>query len=75
MAHNVVADKNQGFVEIEAVIDERHSLESVTGNIMGRTICALGDAAAMPVRSFVKHFRDEFAHHIEHKRCVVPEYL
>ncbi|QDJ51435.1 NADH-quinone oxidoreductase subunit NuoF [Bordetella hinzii] len=50
-------------------------LDSVAGNIMGRTICALGDAAAMPVRSFIKHFRDEFAHHIEHKSCVVPQYL
>jgi len=50
-------------------------LDSVAGNIMGRTICALGDAAAMPVRSFIKHFRDEFAHHIEHKSCLVPTYL
>ncbi|QWF37917.1 NADH-quinone oxidoreductase subunit NuoF [Bordetella hinzii] len=50
-------------------------LDSVAGNIMGRTICALGDAAAMPVRSFIKHFRDEFAHHIERKSCVVPQYL
>lgn len=49
-------------------------LDSVAGNIMGRTICALGDAAAMPVRGFLKHFRDEFAHHIEHKSCVVPTY-
>ena len=29
-------------------------------------------AAALPVRSFVKHFRSEFEHHIEHKRCLVP---
>jgi len=50
-------------------------LDNVAGNIMGRTICALGDAAAMPVRGFLKHFRDEFAHHIEHKSCVVPQYL
>jgi NADH-quinone oxidoreductase subunit F len=50
-------------------------LDSVAFNIMGRTICALGDAAAMPVRSFIKHFRDEFAHHIQHKSCVVPKYL
>ncbi|NYT62281.1 NADH-quinone oxidoreductase subunit NuoF [Alcaligenaceae bacterium] len=50
-------------------------LDSVAHNIMGRTICALGDAAAMPVRSFIKHFRDEFAHHIKHKSCVVPKYL
>lgn len=47
-------------------------LDNVAENIMGRTICALGDAAAMPVRGFLKHFRDEFAYHIEHKRCLVP---
>ena len=41
-------------------------LESVAGRIGGRTICALGDAAAMPVQSFLKHYRDEFAHLIEH---------
>jgi NADH-quinone oxidoreductase subunit F len=50
-------------------------LNSVADNIQGRTICALGDAAAMPVRSFVKHFRAEFEHHIEHKRCLVPDYV
>lgn len=50
-------------------------LGSVTANIMGRTICALGDAASMPVQSFVKHFRDEFAYHIEHKKCLVPPEL
>ena len=55
--------------------DDLDILDSVAANIMGRTICALGDAAAMPVRSFIKHFRDEFAHHIEHKSCVVPKYL
>lgn len=46
-------------------------LDSVGENIMGRTICALGDAAAMPVRGMIKHFRDEFAYHIEHKTCMV----
>ncbi len=46
-------------------------LDSVAENIMGRTICALGDAAAMPVRGMIKHFRDEFVHHVEHKRCTV----
>lgn len=55
--------------------DDLDMLDSVAGNIMGRTICALGDAAAMPVRGFLKHYRDEFAHHIEHKRCVVAPYL
>jgi len=46
-------------------------LDSVAGNIEGTTICALGDAAAMPVRSFLKHYRDEFQYHIDHKKCMV----
>jgi NADH-quinone oxidoreductase subunit F len=46
-------------------------LDNVADNIKGRTICALGDAAAMPVQGMLKHFRDEFVFHIEHKRCVV----
>ena len=50
-------------------------LNSVSDNIQGRTICALGDAAAMPVRAMIKHFRGEFVHHIEHKTCVVPTYV
>jgi NADH-quinone oxidoreductase subunit F len=50
-------------------------LDNVAENIMGRTICALGDAAAMPVRGMVKHFRHEFEHHIEHKTCMVPAYV
>jgi len=40
-------------------------------NIMGRTICPLGDAAVMPTRSIIEHFRDEFEYHIEHKKCKV----
>jgi NADH-quinone oxidoreductase subunit F len=50
-------------------------LNSVADNIQGRTICALGDAAAMPVRAMIKHFREEFEHHIEHKTCQVPSYV
>ena len=46
-------------------------LNSVSDNIQGRTICALGDAAAMPVRAMLKHFRDEFEYHVEHKTCMV----
>jgi NADH-quinone oxidoreductase subunit F len=41
-------------------------LNSISENIMGRTICALGDAAAMPVLSFIKHFRSEFEAYIQH---------
>jgi NADH-quinone oxidoreductase subunit F len=46
-------------------------LDSVADNIKGRTICALGDAAAMPVQAMLKHFRDEFVHLIEHKTSSV----
>ena len=44
-------------------------LNSVAENIMGNTICALGDAAAMPVKSFINHFKDEFQYHIDYKKC------
>jgi NADH-quinone oxidoreductase subunit F len=47
------------------------ALISVSNNIAGRTICALGDAAALPVKSFIHHFRNEFEYHIEHKKCQV----
>jgi NADH-quinone oxidoreductase subunit F len=50
-------------------------LNNVADNIQGRTICALGDAAAMPVRAFIKYFRQEFEHHIEYKKCLVAPYL
>lgn len=40
-------------------------LNSVADNIQGRTICALGDAAAMPVRAMLKHFKHEFVAMIE----------
>jgi NADH-quinone oxidoreductase subunit F len=45
-------------------------LDDVADNILGKSFCALGDAAAMPVMGFIKHFRPEFEHHITHKRCL-----
>jgi NADH-quinone oxidoreductase subunit F len=53
--------------------EDLETLISVSDNIAGRTICALGDAAALPVKSFIKHFRQEFEYHIAHKRCLVGE--
>jgi NADH-quinone oxidoreductase subunit F len=44
-------------------------LDQVAANIGGNTICPLGDAAAMPVQSFVKKFRAEFVRHVEEHRC------
>ncbi|VAX05947.1 NADH-ubiquinone oxidoreductase chain F [hydrothermal vent metagenome] len=46
-------------------------LDDVASRIRGRTICALGDAAAMPVQSFLKHYREEFQYHIDHGKCMV----
>ena len=48
-------------------------LDSIAGRIQGRTICALGDAAAMPVASFVKRYRHEFQYYIEHGRSMVGQ--
>jgi len=46
-------------------------LLDVADNILGKSFCALGDAAAMPVQSAIQHFRGEFEHHVKHKRCLV----
>ncbi len=59
----------------EGRMEDLDRLNRVADNIQGRTICALGDAAAMPVRAFLKHYWDEFAYHVEHKTCMVPAYV
>jgi len=46
-------------------------LLGVQDKIMGNTICALGDAAAMPVESFLRCFREEFEYYIEHGKSMV----
>ena len=46
-------------------------LLTLSDNIAGRTICALGDAAALPVKSFIQHFRPEFEYLIKHKKSQV----
>lgn len=51
--------------------EDMELLDDVASRIAGRTICALGDAAAMPVQSFLKHFREEFQYHIDHGKCLV----
>ena len=57
----------------EGKLEDLALLDKVAGNIMGRTICALGDAAAMPVKSFLKHYRDEFEYCIKHKKSMLGE--
>ena len=41
-------------------------LVSIASKIEGNTICPLGDAAAWPVASAIRHFRKEFEYHVEH---------
>ncbi len=48
-------------------------LADVANNIMGKTICPLGDAAAMPAQSFVKKFRDEFLEHAKQHKCPIKK--
>ena len=56
---------------VEADID---LLVDVANKIEGHTICALGDAAAWPVQSFIKHFRHEFEYMVERRgRSIVHE--
>jgi NADH-quinone oxidoreductase subunit F len=44
-------------------------LLDVCDRILGKCLCPLGDAAAMPVASYVDKFRDEFQAHIDHGGC------
>ncbi len=46
-------------------------IDDICGNILGRTICPLGDAAVMPIQSAIKLYRDEWDYHIVHKKCLV----
>ncbi|MGQ3089827.1 MAG: NADH-quinone oxidoreductase subunit NuoF [Methylophilus sp.] len=62
---------------IERIVDGKGKMEDLdlltdlSNNISGRTICALGDAAATPVLSFIKHFRPEFEYYIQHGKSMI----
>ncbi len=47
-------------------------LLSISNNILGKTLCAFGDAAATPVLTTVQLFRAEYEAHIREGRCTVP---
>jgi len=59
------------IVDGQGRMEDLDLLTDVSGNISGRTICALGEAAATPVLSFVKHFRPEFEYYIRHGKSMV----
>ena len=44
-------------------------LGNIGERILGRSLCALGDFAVYPVRSYIQHWRAEFEAHIEHGGC------
>ena len=44
-------------------------LLDLADNILGKSFCALGDAAAMPVQGAIKHFRPEFEDHVTRHGC------
>ena len=67
----------------EGELADLDNLNRIANNIAGRTICALGDAAAWPVAGvllpgatkggILHHFYDEFKYHIDHKKCLCKE--
>lgn len=52
-------------------IGDVEKLVNVANKIEGRTICALGEAAAWPVQSFVKHFYHEFDYYVKNKHSMI----
>jgi len=62
------------IARIEAGQGEKGDLEKIENvceNILGRTICPLGDAAVMPIQSAIKLYRDEWQYHIDNHKCQV----
>jgi NADH-quinone oxidoreductase subunit F len=60
------------LARIEGGGGRREDLElllDVCDNMTGKTICVLSDAAALPVASYVRSFRDEFEAHVRERRC------
>ena len=59
------------IVDGEGKMEDLDLLTDISNNISGRTMCALGEAAATPVLSFIKHFRPEFEYYIQHGKSMV----
>jgi NADH-quinone oxidoreductase subunit F len=61
------------MVQGRAEVDEIDTLEQVTRQIEGHTICALGDAAAWPIQGLIRHFRPVMEERIAaYKRSKAP---
>ncbi len=61
------------IIEGKGTLEDIDRLDEVAHKIEGRTICALGEAAAMPVWSCIKHFREEFVYYVENGCSMVDE--
>jgi len=51
------------------VMKDIDNMYYLSENMLGKTFCPLGDAAAMPTMAFVKKFRQEFEDHLDGKPC------
>ncbi|MBL7974406.1 MAG: NADH-quinone oxidoreductase subunit F, partial [Candidatus Kapabacteria bacterium] len=60
------------IVKGDATVEDVDLLFSVANNIDGNTICALGEAAAWPVKGFLRKFRDEFVAKVKPSRSFIP---
>ena len=67
--HKVVT----GIVNGQGRLQDIDLIEKISNHMMGKTICALSDAAAMPALSFVQKFRDEFEYFVKEGRSKVKE--
>ena len=50
-------------------MEDLQELEELAATIKANSLCALGQTAANPVMSILKHFRDEYIAHIQDKKC------
>jgi NADH-quinone oxidoreductase subunit F len=55
-----------------AEVGEIDTLEQVTRQVEGHTICALGDAAAWPIQGLIRHFRPEMERRIADYKAGAP---
>ena len=63
------------MVEGRAELSEIDTLEQVTKQVEGHTICALGDAAAWPIQGLIRHFRPLMQERIEAYKSKAPAAL
>jgi len=53
--------------------NDLETILNLADNMEGKTICVFSAAAAMPTRSYINKFRNEFIAHFENKGCMFPK--